>query len=96
MKILSIGHVDYTRHSNGWLDMNRLVLRFQLSLLIDTDGCRVSIGIHRCRVSLDSSLGGNSTMREHHRCQLLEILGHQGASTTFGLRDVWEALLRVK
>ena len=96
MKFLPLRHVDHARHCKGWLDIYRLILRFQLSLLIHTDRCRVSIRIHWCRVSLDTSLGCISTMREHHRCQLLEILRHQGASTTFGFWDVWEAMLRVK
>jgi hypothetical protein len=45
MKVLPLGHVNHARHSNGWLMIYRLVLRFQVSLLIHTDGCGVSIRI---------------------------------------------------
>ena len=43
-----LAHVDHASYANGWLDNYRLVLRFHLSLLIHTDGCRVSIRIHGC------------------------------------------------
>jgi hypothetical protein len=46
MEFGPLGHVDRAWYSNGWLNIYRLVLRFQLSLLIHTDGCRVPVCIH--------------------------------------------------